>query len=129
MVVGLMLLSVGRADGRNLETEIAAAQSRVVAASAEVEELTSSIKPVRSQLEAAEEHAAPARRRAKTDAADLGATKKQLRVRHIHAASAVRQVEAERRSAANEHDHRVDFDIGLAVAALIAAAIALAWLS
>ena len=127
LAVVLLLTTAGRAEARNLEAELAAARSRAAAASVEVQYLRSATRPMASGLAKARHHAAPARKRTRSAAATVTSTKRQLSARRSHAAAAVAQIEKKRSDATNKHDDRVAFDIGLAIAALIAASVALTW--
>lgn len=125
-MVGLLLL-VSTASARDYEAEIVEAQSRAATASAEVADLRISVTPDRSRLAAAEKRATPTRRRARTTAAQVTAAKRGLRARRLRAARTAAQIRDEQKKASEKHDQKVHSDLGLALAALVMAAIALAW--
>ncbi len=127
LALAVLLLLVSSAHGQDLEARIADAQARAVEAAAEVAASKPPAERARSRLRAAESRAAPIRRRLHLAAVHTAALEQGLRDRHQAATGQVRRIEAERTTAAEEHDRRVGFDIGLAIAALILAAVALGW--
>lgn len=125
-LVGLLLLA-SNATARDYELEVAEAQSRAAVASAELGELKSSAVPVRSRLVTAEKRAAPTQQAAHTVSVALTTTRKRLHDERTDAINGIALIKAENQSASEKHDHHVTFDIGLALAALVVAGIALTW--
>jgi hypothetical protein len=125
-VIGLLLLA-STASARDYESAVAEAQSRVATASVEVGELKSAVAPLRTRLTTAEKHAAPTRHAAHAASARLAATKRRLQGSQAYAVKGIADIKAEQKGASEKHDHDVAFDIGLGLAALVVAVIALAW--
>lgn len=123
----LLLVVSSTATAQNLEVGLADAEAKAAAVAAEVAELEAGVQPAKSSLEAAQKRAAPIRIQAKRAAERVGATEASLRRGHQRAVAAVNRIEGERSDAADEHNRKVRSGAGLAIAALIIAAIAIAW--
>lgn len=123
--IPLTLCSDARA--RDLSVALSEAESRVESAQLAVSELETAVRPVEKRLEASSGRATPARNAARTANRQVEEIESQLRADRLAAVDEVSRIEEEKRSASDEHDEKVQSGLGLALAALIVAIVALGW--
>lgn len=109
------------------EAGLAEARERAAAAKAEIPNLEAALKPAQSRLDAASKDAAPVRSRLRAASGHVAAIEDSLRGQQQRAVASVQRIENERDEASEEHDETVRAGIGLGIAALVLAAIAIAW--
>lgn len=117
----------GGALAQDPEAGLAEAREKAAAARAEVPGLEAAVKPVEARFQRAAEDAAPIRAELRAASKRVAAIERSLRDQRQKAAATVQRVEEERQEASDEHAESVRAGIGLAIAALALAVIALAW--
>lgn len=125
--VSYLLLLQSGAEAQDLTTSLSEAESRVEVAASELREREAAISPGKERFEASAQRAAPATAAAHAANHRVAEIEGQLRNRHLAAQAKVSRVDAEKRDAADKRDETVRFGLGVALAALIAAGLALAW--
>lgn len=103
------------------------AEARAAEAETEIEELEAQLGPVESAYAVSVHRAAPARRAARSSRARVRDLKNDEAAGRQSAAAEISRIEARHAQEVDDHDEQVKGGVGLALAALVAAAIALGW--
>lgn len=123
----LLLNLGGQAAAQDPEVGLAEAQGKLAAAAGEVRDLGAVAETAQSRFDTATRAAAPMQSGLRTASARVAAIEHSLRRRHRRAAASVQRIEDERAEASESHDETVRTGVGLGIAALILASIALCW--
>lgn len=115
------------ASGQDLGAALGSAEANAARAEAQVAEAQARIAPARQRYAAASAQARPARRAARVAGGGLRARKASIAARRRAAEGQIARIEDNHRSEAEEHDDAVKGGIGLALAALVVAGLALGW--
>jgi hypothetical protein len=116
-----------QAAAQDPEAGLAEAEARAAAAKVEIQHFEAAVKPARSRFHAAAMDAGPVRSRLQDAAARVASIESSLRREHRQAVASVQRIAEERDEASEEHDQTVRAKVGLAIAALVLAALAFAW--
>ncbi|HET7443064.1 MAG TPA: hypothetical protein VFJ57_00240 [Solirubrobacterales bacterium] len=117
----------GHAFAQDPEAGLAEAREKAATARGEIPSLESAAEPVEARFEKATGDAAPIRAELRTASKRVAAIERSLRNQHQMAVATVQRVEEEREEASDEHSESVRAGIGLGIAALVLALIALTW--
>lgn len=123
----LALAPISGAAAQDPEAGLVEAEARAADAKAEVQELEAAVRPAAASFEAAEERAAPIRAQVQEASSQLEEIEAALKREHARAVATVERASGERAHAEDQHENTVAVGIGLAIAALVVACIALAW--
>lgn len=126
LIVMVLLLS-SSATAQQPSVGLSEAESRAEVAAADVEALEGDLVPVQARLQASSRRAAPVKAAANAAEQQVAQIEAAQRAERLQAAAEVNRIEAGNREAAEKHDEKVDSGLGWGLAAVILAAIALAW--
>lgn len=115
------------AFAQDLTSALNEAESQAEVASLKVGELEASVSTAEGRFQASAGRATPVKAEARAADRHVAELEGQLRTRRHAAAAKVSRIEQEKQDAADKHDEAVRVGLGLGLAALIAAAIALTW--
>lgn len=121
------LIVCGHALAQDLSVALSEAESRAEAARSEVDALEAAVAPRERRFGASDKRAAPVEKAARTARRRMTAIESELRAKRLAAAGEISRIEEEKRNASDEHAEKVQSGVGLALAALTVAIIALAW--
>jgi hypothetical protein len=128
LLVSLVALLISAtAAAQDLGAGLSEAEATAEAAALEVDELESALAPVRARSEASHRRAAPLAAAAEAAEDRVRSLEIQQRKGRLAAKAEVARIEAANQDAADKHDEKVGNLLGLGLAALIIAAIAVAW--
>lgn len=128
LAAGCLLIALsGHAMAQDPEVGLAEAEARVAEVESEAPELEAAVRTAQARFEAAKEHAAPIRAKALEAVARVTAIEDSQDRRRQRAVATVEQIEEERDNAEEEHRGTVRAGVGIGIAALVMAVVALAW--
>lgn len=117
----------GSAQGADPSTQLSEAESRIASAQADVSDAEAGAATARGDLSAASRRAEPAVESARSAQADVRELRASLSDRQQRAAAQIDALEAAHRQEVDDHDREIVVGIGIGLAALIGAGIALTW--
>lgn len=126
LIVIVLLLS-SSATAQEPSVGLSEAESRAELAAADVEALESDLVPVQARFQASNRRAAPVKAAANAAEQQVAQIEAAQRAERLEAAAEVNRIEAGNREAAEKHDEKVESGLGWGLAAMILAAIAVAW--
>lgn len=115
------------AYGQDLGSKLGESESAAAVAAAEIDQGETRLEPAEARYAAASRSAAPMRAAARAARARVDELKANRADRRRSAAARVSRIEAEHRRQVDDHDQEVKGGLGLGIAALVAAMLALAW--
>jgi hypothetical protein len=125
-VLSLVILG-GSAYGADLGTQLSEAESQIVSAQAEVAAAEAGVDTARGNLNGAAQRAAPVVESARSTQVDVRELRATLSNRQQRAKAQISELEAAHIQEVDDHDREIIVGVGIGLAALIGAGIALAW--
>jgi hypothetical protein len=117
----------GSAQGADLNSQLSEAESRLSSAQADVASAEAALAGAREDLTAASQRAKPMIEAARSARADERALRESLTERQQQAKVRIQELEAAHGQEVDDRDQEIATGIGIGLAALVAAGIALAW--
>jgi hypothetical protein len=113
--------------GQDLGAALSSAEASAASAEAQVAEAQARVAPARQRYAAVSAEAHPAQRAARAAGTEVREEKAEIAARRNAAEEQIAMIDAAHRSEAEDHDSAVQGGVGVALAALVAAGLALGW--